>query len=77
MSSKTKFIVCSILWMISTAGWTALWKMEEREKKENLEWAFELTRKKMHRDKVVQNMFDDGIISYRAYEKYMNERNNM
>jgi hypothetical protein len=75
MSFKTKFIVCNILWTILSACLTILWKTEEREKKENLEWVFELTRKKMKRDKIVQDMFDDRVIRYNAYEKYVDERN--
>lgn len=77
MSFKTKFIVCNILWTILSACLAILWKMEEREKKENFEWVFELTRKKMRRDKIVQDMFDDRTISYHAYEKYVNERNDI
>lgn len=75
MSFKTKFIVCNILWTILSACLAILWKMEEHEKKEDFKWVLELTRKKMKRDKVVQDMFDDGTISYRAYEKYVDERN--
>lgn len=77
MSFKTTFMVCNILWTILSACFAVLWKMEEHEKKENLEWVFDLTRKKMKRDKVVQDMFDNGTISYRAYEKYISERNNI
>lgn len=77
MSFKTKFIVCNILWTILSACLAILWKMEEREKKENFESILELTRKEIRRDKTVRDMFDDRTISYNAYKKYVDERNNI